>query len=255
LLAHGRAVQALRTDVKGRCLIGYAPVGVVKIPASAKAADVRAARRAMFSVQAGSYWNNTWWMDPVVLGRYPADGLKAYAPHLPKIEAGDLKTISAPVDFFGVNIYNGEYFRAGRDGKPAIVPNPPGHPLTAFHWPVTPDALYWGPKFFQERYRLPIYVTENGMANVDWVARDGRVHDPQRIDFTTRYLRELHRAIRDGVDVRGYFHWSIMDNFEWAEGFKQRFGLIHVDYKTQKRTPKDSAYWYRDVIATNGANL
>jgi beta-glucosidase len=90
---------------------------------------------------------------------------------------------------------------------------------------------------------------------VDWVARDGRVHDRQRIDYTTRYLLALRQAIDDGVQVKGYFHWSIMDNFEWAVGFQQRFGLIHVDYSTQKRTVKDSAYWYREVIATNGENL
>jgi beta-glucosidase len=143
----------------------------------------------------------------------------------------------------------------GADGRPQIVPQPTGHALTAFHWPLTPEALYWGAKFFHERYQLPIFITENGMANVDWVAADGQVHDPQRIDFLRRYLREFRRAAEDGVDVRGYFVWSIMDNFEWAEGYKQRFGLVHVDYATQKRTPKDSAFWYRDVIASNGAVL
>jgi beta-glucosidase len=106
-----------------------------------------------------------------------------------------------------------------------------------------------------ERYKLPIVVTENGLSAMDWVHLDGKVHDPQRIDFTTRYLRELRRASEDGVDIRGYFHWSLMDNFEWAAGYRERFGLIHVDYATQVRTPKDSFHWYRSVIESNGANL
>jgi beta-glucosidase len=106
-----------------------------------------------------------------------------------------------------------------------------------------------------ERYKLPIVVTENGLSCHDWVALDGKVHDPLRIDFLNRYLLSLERAIQDGIDVRGYFQWSILDNFEWAEGYKHRFGLIHVDYTTQKRTLKDSAYWYHKVIASNGASL
>jgi len=255
LLAHGKAVRVLRAAAKSKAVIGYAPVGVVKIPATESVADVRAARQAMFSLTTPTLWNNTWWMDPVFRGSYPADGLKTFRHVLPVIGANDMKIISTPVDFFGTNIYSGEFIRAGRDGKPEPVPLPTGIGLTAFHWPVTPSSLYWGPRFFHERYGRPVYITENGLANTDWVALDGRVHDPARIDFTTRYLRELGRAIADGVDVRGYFHWSIMDNFEWGEGFKQRFGMIHVDYLTQKRTLKDSAYWYKNVIATNGAAL
>ncbi len=252
LLAHGRGVRALRANCRAKPRIGYAPVGVVKMPASNSAADIKATRAAMFAVKAGSLWNNTWWMDPVFFGKYPVDGLKAFASYLPPIESGDLKTISAPLDFFGCNIYNGEHIRAG-DPKPVQLP--PGHPLTSFYWPVVPDSLYWGPRFFYERYKLPVFITENGLANSDWVALDGKVHDPQRIDFTARYLRELRRAITDGADVRGYFHWSLMDNFEWAEGFKQRFGMIHVDYPTGKRTPKDSYHWYRQVIAANGTQI
>jgi beta-glucosidase len=130
-----------------------------------------------------------------------------------------------------------------------------GSPITAYPWSVTPDALYWGPYFTFERYQLPVYITENGLSNEDWVALDGKVHDPQRIDFTHRYLRALRRAADDGVPVAGYFHWSLMDNFEWAEGMKHRFGMIHVDYRTLGRVPKDSFYWYRDVIRANGQNL
>ena len=105
------------------------------------------------------------------------------------------------------------------------------------------------------KQHLPVFITENGMSNTDWVHVDGQVHDPQRIDFTARYLRELGRAIHDGTDARGYFHWTLMDNFEWAEGYKQRFGLVYVDFETQQRILKDSAYWYKEVIATNGKVL
>lgn len=252
LLAHGRGVQALRAHCRTKPQIGWASVSLVKMPASSRAADIRAAREATFAVRPGNLWNNTWWMDPIYLGRYPADGLKAYAPHEPPVRDGDLKVISSPLDFFAFNIYNGEFVRAGQSES---VRWPEGHPLTLFYWPVTPSCLYWAVRFFAERYRLPIIITENGMSCIDWVAEDGRVHDPQRIDFTRRYLRELRRAMAEGVDVRGYFHWTLLDNFEWAEGYRQRFGLIHVDYPSGRRTPKDSFYWYQRVIATNGASL
>ena len=103
-------------------------------------------------------------------------------------------------------------------------------------------------KFISDRYKKPIYVSENGMSNADIVSRDGKCHDPQRIEFTERYLEELSKGIESGADVRGYFHWSLMDNMEWSNGYKERFGLVHVDFETQKRTPKDSYYWYKDLI-------
>jgi beta-glucosidase len=144
---------------------------------------------------------------------------------------------------------------AGEDGKPKLIDFPAGHPSTHFHWKVAPGGIYWGPKFLHERYNLPIVITENGLSCHDWVTVDGHVHDEARIDFLTRYLRELHRAILDGVPVQGYFQWSLMDNFEWAEGYKHRFGLIHVDFETQKRTLKESAQWYAEVIRGNGKSL
>jgi len=256
LLAHGKAVQTIRAHTKAEAKVGYAPVGAVKVPASEDPRDIEAARAATFSItEPRNYWSNTWWMDPVILGCYPEDGLQLYAGDLPDIGQNDLATICQPLDFFGVNIYHGPTVRAGLDGTAETVAPPPGYPMTFMGWPVTPEALRWGPRFFYERYHLPIFITENGMANMDWVAMDGKVHDPQRIDLTRRYLLQLEKAIADGVDVRGYFHWSIMDNFEWAQGYKQRFGLIYVDYETQQRIPKGSAHWYRDVIVTNGAGL
>lgn len=255
LLAHGLSVQMIRSRARKSPIVGWAPVGSVCWPFSESAEDIAAARQATNDVYAGHFWNNRWFGDPPVLGHYPEEGLKAYGQWLPKFDSRDMEIIHQPLDFYGVNIYFGTPVQAGPDGKPVAVKHTAGYPHTHFNWKVTPDALYWGPKFLAEHYNLPIVITENGMSNCDWVSLDGKVHDPQRIDFLNRYLLALHRAIQDGVDVRGYFQWSIMDNFEWAEGYKHRFGLIHVDYETQKRTLKDSAYWYRDVIRTNGASL
>ncbi len=115
----------------------------------------------------------------------------------------------------------------------------------------SPQALHWGPKFLFEKYKLPIYITENGMSAHDTVSLDGNVHDPNRIDFLMKYLSELEKAIDEGVDVRGYFLWSFLDNFEWSQGYSERFGIVYVDYQTQKRIIKDSAKWYRDWIHQN----
>jgi beta-glucosidase len=261
LRCHGRAVQALRSEAKQKLRIGTAQAGVNKIPASDRGEDITAARERALATDPETTYSNTLWLDPMVLGRYPADYLKGNQRHLPPLFgtstlADDLKVIAQPLEFIGLNQYQADRIRRGRDGKPEVVPFPDGFPITAsFEWAVAPETMYWMPKFLHERYRKPITITENGISVRDWVSLDGKCHDPTRIDFTTRYLRELGRAIADGVPIDGYFHWSLLDNFEWAEGFKHRFGLIHVDYQTQKRTPKDSAAWYRDVIATKGRNI
>jgi beta-glucosidase len=235
--------------------VGFAPVGFVRIPARNTPRDIRAAREAMFAMTRPGTWNNTWWLDPVFLGRYPEDGLRLHAGHMPRFPRSDLQTICQPLDFFGANIYVGEGVAAGRDGRAVPCPTPDGHPLTGYDWWVTPACLYWGPRFYYERHKLPVMITENGLSVRDWISLDGAVHDPLRIDFLNRYLLELHRAIRDGARVTGYFQWSLLDNFEWHQGFKERFGLVHVDYATQKRTVKDSGHWYRQVIRSNGRSL
>lgn len=257
LLAHGKAVQVLRARGKQPLQVGYAPVGMPKMPLSEAPADVELARRATFDVTEQNAWNNAWWMDPVYLGRYPEQGLEFYGANAPVVKEGDLATIHQPLDFFGVNIYEGRYVRpaASALGYERIEQGLAGCPRTAFNWQITPEALYYGPKYFFERYRLPIVITENGLSCRDWVALDGGVHDPERIDFVTRYLREYRRASKAGVQTRGYFHWSILDNFEWSAGYRERFGLVHVDYQTQARTPKDSFSFYQKVIASNGAVL
>jgi beta-glucosidase len=203
-------------------------------------------------VPQATHWNLTWWTDPVIFGRYPEDGLRTFGNSAPRATPADLDVISAPTDFLGLNIYQGSVVRADADGKPEVVKTPLGFPLTAFNWPVTPEALYWGPRFAHERYAKPILITENGLSCRDWPSLDGRVHDAQRIDFLTRHVRQLHRAVREGVPVEGYFHWSALDNFEWADGYKERFGLIYVDYPTGERIPKDSFHWYSKIIASRG---
>jgi beta-glucosidase len=257
LLAHGKSVQTIRANAKKTPKVGMASVAVVKFPETDSPADIEAARNATFSVaNGGGLWANTLWLDPIYLGRYPEDAYEFFSDKMPEVRDGDMETISQPLDYFALNIYNGEKVKAGPDGKAVGSPVPPGAPQTAFRWPVTPECMYWGPKFYSQRYgNLPFYITENGLSNQDWIALDGGVHDPQRIDFLNRYLLQYEKAGQDGVDIRGYFQWSILDNFEWAEGFKERFGLIYVDYPTQKRVLKDSAYWYSEVIRTNGENL
>ncbi len=255
MLAHGKAVQAIRAAAQGKTWVGFAPVGSVCLPASASPADIEAARQGTFAVTRQDFWNNSWFSDPVFLKQYPADGVALYGADMPDVGPNDMDIISQPLDFCGANIYGGRLVRAGADGRPEELPLPTGPPSTPYHFPVTPEALYWGPKFMWERYRSPILITENGMSNTDWVSLQGLVQDPQRADFIARYLLALQRACADGVDVRGYFYWSILDNFEWQEGYRQRFGLIYVDYQTQTRTLKDSARWYREVIRSNGAAL
>jgi beta-glucosidase len=255
LLAHGKAVQTLRALAKTPPVVGFAPATPVYVPVSDQPSDVDAARSAMFGMDTPTYWTNAWFSDPIFRKQYPEDAWKVFGRDVPRIADGDFDVIAQPLDFYGCNIYNGALRQAGADGKAQPVAEPPGHARTAYDWYVTPEALYWGPRFLYERYGLPIIVTENGMSNVDWVSLDGQVHDPQRIDYTARYLLAFSKAYQDGVDVRGYFHWSLMDNFEWAQGFKERFGLVHVDFVTQQRTPKDSAHWYAEVIRTNGASL
>lgn len=257
LKAHGRAVQMLRQYGKQKLTVGYAPTCGMCYPETENAKDIEAARQALFAMNQDDQnwtWNVSWWSDPVLLGNYPEEGLKRYEPYLPRITDEDMKLIAEPIDVYGQNIYNGRCIRMGRDGMPEEVKRCEGFPKTAVSWPVTPEALYWGPKFLYERYRKPVYITENGMSCHDVVSIDGKVHDPNRTDFLARYLKELKRAAGE-IDLRGYFHWSLMDNFEWEKGYSERFGLVYVDYQTQQRMKKDSAYWYRDVIRSNGVKL
>ena len=266
LMAHGKAVINLRRfakplpgeNVPRQIQVGFAPTGSVAYPYTDSSADVEAAKKVYF----GFYnplenwtWNVSWFSDPVFLGHYPEEGLKKYAQYLPDIKKEDMELIHQPLDFMGQNIYNGYYVRAGKDGEPEFVNRESGFPKTAADWPVTPKAFYYGIKFLTERYHLPLYITENGMSCHDNVAADGRVHDQDRITFLDSYIGAMQKACEEGADVRGYFLWTFLDNFEWADGYKQRFGIIYVDFKSQRRIVKDSAYWYQKVIETKGASL
>lgn len=255
LLSHGLAVQALRAEIPD-AKIGWAPTCSAHYPASGSDADISAARRAFLDIpEDRPFWSVTLWSDPVFLGEYPARLYELFGEHMPRIGQNDMEIIGQPMDFLGQNIYNGQAIRDDGRGGYEIVQRPRGYPYTGANWPVTPEALYWGPKYLAERYGTPLYLTENGISCPDVVSLDGKVHDPNRIDFLHRYLRELRRAAEDGVDIRGYFYWCVTDNFEWAKGFTERFGMAYVDFESQERILKDSAYWYRDVIAANGHNL
>ncbi|BCU77370.1 GH1 family beta-glucosidase [Luteolibacter sp. LG18] len=255
-LAHGRAVAAIRANVAD-AKVGMAQVANVGIPADpGDPASVEAARRITLEPEwtgdASTFLGSCWWSQPMYRGAYPVSLAERHPRFLETVvREGDLAEISRPVDFHGFNYYFGR--RIAADGS--VVKAPPGEPRTAFGWPLHAEGLYWAARFYQEAWGLPLYIFENGLSSMDWVDVNGRVPDTMRIDFLTRYLRELRHAIGDGADVRGWFHWSWMDNFEWADGYKERFGLVHVDYETQQRTPKDSLAWLSEVIRTNGSNL
>jgi beta-glucosidase len=257
LKAHGKATIMLREYAKQDIEIGYAPTAGVSYPASNKPEDIEAARKHYFRCPEleNWTWNVSWWSDPVIFGEYPEEGLKAYKHFLPKITKEDMRLISQPIDFYGQNMYNGFTIRAGEDGNPEYVKRYEGFPKTSTNWPVTPECIYWGTKFLYERYKKPIYITENGVSCHDTISLDGKVHDPNRIDFLHRYIRELKKSAEEGNDIRGYFEWTLMDNFEWDCGYSERFGIVYVDFKDQKRIIKDSGYWYKNVIQTNGEGL
>jgi beta-glucosidase len=247
LLGHGLAVRALRAA--GASSIGIANHHVPVWPASESPGDRSAATLYDRIV-------NDLFAAPVLTGRYPTDEL-AFA--MPGPVAEDLETISTPLDWYGVNYYAPSKVAApGATGTPARIDGaslPEGlpfdfplieeYPATDYGWPVVPDGLYETLTTLVERYgdRLPpVYITEGGCSYHD------KQHDTRRVEFLDGHLRALHRAVTDGIDVRGYFVWSIVDNFEWAVGYSQRFGLVHVDFDTLERTPKDSYHWYRDMI-------
>ncbi len=252
MLAHGLMTQAVRA-ADPAAKIGLASCGLICVPESDSTADLEAAREATFSI--GKFapmplFSQNAFLDPALTGHYPDHPFFSSIA----VSEDDLAVIHQPLDFIGLNFYNAQIIRAGESG-PEIVPFHRGYPRTAMRWPITPSMMYYGTKFIFERYGLPIYITENGLSCNDKLFLDGRVHDPDRIDFLNRYLLELKRASESGVDLRGYFHWSLIDNFEWSNGYEERFGLFYVDYNTLERLPKDSAIWYRSVVESNGEVL
>ena len=243
MLAHGKAVMKMREVAKRPIKISTAQAACVTSPVNETPEEIEKARVSSFETSRPYFCS--WWADPVYLGKRQV-GTNYLSDE-------DLKIINQPLDFYAFNMYNADGY-----GAPKNQSNPrsyPGFPLTAMDWFITPECLYWGARFCYERYGLPIMITENGMANIDFMMLDNQVHDPQRIDYVHRHLLGLRRATDEGVPVIGYQYWSIMDNFEWAMGYSRRFGLIYVDYPTGERTLKDSAYDYAEIIKSNGENL
>ncbi len=248
-LAHANAVTAIREEAKdplAGTVLQLPPV----YPASDSGKDRDAARMIDGLL-------NRWYAQPVLAGGYPEDMLSVLGPLNLPIEEGDEEFINKPLDFVGLNIYT-RVFACHDPEVPLLEANiefkhkEPGARYTRMGWEVYPECIYESLMRIKEEWGDPeVYVTENGAALDDHV-ENGAVNDGERIDFYRAYLEQAHRAMQQGVKLKGYFAWSLMDNFEWAYGFTRRFGLIHVDFDTQKRTPKASAFWYRDTIANNG---
>ncbi|MFA1546593.1 GH1 family beta-glucosidase [Actinomadura chokoriensis] len=236
LLAHGLAVNALRS--RGARAIGltnhYSPAWAAS-PADQPAAD------------AFDAFMNRLFTDPVLLGRYP--DLIGDAPY---VRSADLSVIASPIDFLGVNYYHPTRLATPSGGPlPFEIVDITEYPTTGMGWPIVPDAFLSLLRTLDTRYDLPpLYITENGCSFPDEIGPDGVVDDSSRIEFLDAHIKAMHTAIDEGIDIRGYFTWSLLDNFEWAEGYHPRFGLVHVDYETQKRTPKKSYAWYRDLVAS-----
>jgi beta-glucosidase len=259
MLGHGLAVQAMRgqdpASTLGITLNLYPVDPVVDAPA-----DADAARR----VDAVS---NRIFLDPLLRGRYPDDlpGDVAAITDMGYVRDGDTETINAPLDVLGVNYYSRHVVRATGTGQPSsgrasawvgsedVESVSRGLPKTEMGWEIDPQGLYDVLERVHREYGpIPLYVTENGAAFADEPGPDGTVADPRRVEYLDSHFRVAHRAIEDGIDLRGYFVWSLLDNFEWAWGYSKRFGLVYVDYATQRRTPKDSARWLAGVIRRGG---
>jgi beta-glucosidase len=247
-LGHGLAVQAIRAHARSGTKVGPAENIEICIPAIETPANVRAAEIATRELNAG-------YLTAILEGKY-TDGFLTYAgANAPKFTAEDLAAISSPIDFVGLNVYMpNQYVVAGENGNDfALLPFAATYPHMDSSWlRIGPEAMYWAPRHVAKLWNVKsIYITENGTSAADQVSADGKVYDVDRIMYLRNYLTHLNRATSEGMPVNGYFVWSLMDNFEWSDGFEKRFGLYHVDFRTQRRTPKLSASFYREVIQRN----
>jgi len=243
--SHGRAMEVIRQLApQARAGITLDLYGVY--PASSSDADRAAAHRY-------DGYRNRWFLDPVLRGSYPSDIAESYGAAMPPIEPGDMEIISAPIDFLGINFYSRHIIQAGPNGEPHVQ-KPDDGQYTAIGWEVYPNALYDVLNRVQREYNpSAIYVTENGAAYLEARTHDGMVRDPERQEYIACHLNAAERAIADGVKLEGYFVWSLLDNYEWARGYSNRFGLVYVDFPTLERIPKSSFAWYRDFIARQHA--
>jgi beta-glucosidase len=248
VLAHGLAVQAIRANARPGTKVGPAENITTGVPIIETAEHIAAAERATRELNAG-------YLTVMLEGRYTDAFLAAAGADAPKFTPDDLQVISSPLDFVGIYVYIPNRYVRAISAAPGyeFLPVSTSYPRMASPWHIIgPEALYWAPRHVAKLWKAKeIYITENGCGAADDPAADGLVYDSDRIMFLRNYLTQLLRATADGVPVRGYFHWSAMDNFEWSGGYGTRFGLIYVDYATLKRTPKPSASFYREVIARN----
>jgi beta-glucosidase len=247
-LGHGLAVQAIRAHGRVGTRVGPSENIVICIPAIETPANVRAAERATRELNAG-------YVTVMLEGKY-ADAFLAYTgKNAPKFTAEDLSVISSPIDFVGLNVYTPDHYVVAADNEHgfALAPFPASFPHMDSTWlKIGPEAMYWAPRHVAKLWDVKsIYITENGTSATDEPAVDGNVYDVDRIMYLRNYLTHLHRATSEGVPVFGYFLWSLMDNFEWSDGFEKRYGLYRVDFNTQRRTPKLSASFYRETIERN----
>jgi beta-glucosidase len=245
LVCHGHGVRAVRARGGKGARVGITDNCDVSIPVTETPEDIAAANEWFVE-------KNSHILDPIHRGRYSEGYLRRVGADAPQVAAGDFELISQPTDFLGLNIYTGVFVRAGASGH-EVVPVPHNFPRADSRWlKLTPQAIYWGLRFSHENYRpAAIYVTENGCGYDVEPVENGQVHDLHRREFLRGYLGELHRAIGDGVPAEGYFVWSFMDNYEWEDGYTRRFGIVHVDFSTLRRTPKLSARYYSDVMRLN----
>ena len=248
VLAHGLAVQAIRANARRGTKVGPAENILTAVPAIETADHVDAAERATRELNAP-------YLTVMLEGRYTDAYLAAAGRDAPRFTARDLEIIASPVDFVGLNVYSpGRYVMASAAAPGwTNVPMPASYPHMASDWlTIGPEALYWAPRHTAKLWAVKdLYITENGTSAADQPGPDGMVYDLDRVMYLRNYLTQLQRATAEGVPVRGYFLWSLLDNFEWVDGYSKRFGVIHVDFATQKRTPKLSASFYREVIARN----
>jgi beta-glucosidase len=248
VLGHGLAVQAIRASAKPGTKVGIADDPTGATPVIETAENIAAAKKAMRE-------ENAMFLTVIMEGRYTDLYLKRLGADAPKFTASELKTISSPMDFVGINLYAGAFVQAdGSEKGYAMVPAPKSYPHMASAWlRVCPEGLYWTPKIVAELWKVKeMYITENGCSSDDVLNAEGKVLDSDRVMYLRNYLTQLQRGVAEGVPVRGYFLWSLLDNYEWADGYDKRFGITYVDFKTQKRTPKMSAEFYKEVIRWNG---
>jgi beta-glucosidase len=247
LLAHGAGMRAVREHGGKGARAGLTDNIIVTVPVDLQPANVAAAQQAFIE-------ENVRVLEPLFTGRYGATYRRVTGANAAKVERGDLPLIAEPMDFLGLNIYTGFFVRAGKRGRPEALAFPASYPTSDCKWLyLMPQVLYWGPKHITDLYakRLPLYITENGAGYNEGPPVNGEVHDLHRLECVRNNLTHLRAAMKDGVPVRGYFLWSMMDNYEWEDGYQRRFGIVYNDFATQQRTPKLSAQWYAQVIKRN----